>query len=154
LIILYYSLVRSILEFGSVVWNPIQVGLKNKIEIIQRRFLRMLAYKFGLVDKSVKDVAIIYQIPTLESRRLNTDVLFIHKLLNNKIDCPDLLEQIYFKIPVFNTRQSHLFYTNFGKNNFVKHSPLNRMLTSCNNIYNFDFFYDNSNKFKSYTYNY
>ena len=105
MIILYYSLVRSILEFGSVVWNPIQVGLKNKIEIIQRRFLRMLAYKFGLVDKSVKDVAIIYKIPTLESRRLNTDVLFIHKLLNNKIDCPDLLEQIYFKIPVFNTRR-------------------------------------------------
>jgi hypothetical protein len=112
----------------------------------------MLAHKFGLVDKSIKYVAIIYQIPTLESRRLNTDVLFIHKLLNNKIDCSDLLEQIYFKILVFNISQSHLFYTNFGKNNFVKHSPLNRKLTSCNNIYNFDFFYYNSNKLKSYTY--
>jgi hypothetical protein len=114
----------------------------------------MIAQKFDLVGKPVKVVAIIYQIPTLESRRLYeyTYVLFIHKLLNNKIDCPDLLEQIYLKIPIFNVRQSHLFYTNFGKNNFVKHSLLNRMLRiSCNNISNFDFFYDNSNKLKSYT---
>jgi hypothetical protein len=100
----------------------------------------MIAQKFGLVGKPVKDVAIIYQIPTLESRRLSSDVLFIHKLLNNKIDYLDLIEQIYLKIPVFNTHQSQLFYTHFGKNNFVKHSPLNRMLTSCKNIFNFVFF--------------
>jgi hypothetical protein len=75
----------------------------------------MTAQKFGLVGKPEKYVAIIYQIPTIESRRLNSDVLFIQKLLNNKIDCSDLLEQIYLKIPVFNARQSHLFYTNFGK---------------------------------------
>jgi hypothetical protein len=76
---LYFLLERSILEFGSDVWNPLQIGLKNKIEIIQRYFLRMIAQKFGLVCKPVKDLAIIYQIPTLESRWLNSDVLFIHK---------------------------------------------------------------------------
>jgi hypothetical protein len=80
------------------------------------------------------------QIPTLESRRLFIDVTFIHKLLNNKIICHELLEQIYFKIPVYNARHQELFYTIQGKNNFMKYSPLNRMLISCNDIFNFDFF--------------
>jgi hypothetical protein len=81
-----------LIVFNDIIINTLQIDFKNKIEIIQRRFLRMIAQKFDLVGKPVKDVAIIYQIPTLESRRLNSDVLFIRKLLNNKIDCSHLLE--------------------------------------------------------------
>lgn len=72
-------------------------------------------------------------------RRLTTDLSFIYKLLNSKIDCPDLLEQIYLKVPVFNSSQAHLFFSNFSKNNFIYYSPLNRMLISCNNISNLIF---------------
>lgn len=67
LILLYLSLVRSILEFGSVVWNLTQVGLKNKLEKTQRQFFPMVAHKINLVYKPIKEVAIKCQIPTLES---------------------------------------------------------------------------------------
>jgi hypothetical protein len=75
----------------------------------------MIAHKIGLVGKPIKNVAILCQIPTLGSRLLNTNILSIHRLFNDNIDCPGLQE----KIPVFIGRRWQLFYTDFGKNNFV-----------------------------------
>jgi len=51
-----------------------------------------------------------------------------------------------------NTRPTQLFFTDSGKDNFVKYIPLNRMLICCNNICNFDLLCDNINKSKIYTY--
>lgn len=53
----------------------------------------MIAHKVGMACRSTKEVAIKCQIPTSESRRLHADTSFIYKLLNNRIDCPELLEQ-------------------------------------------------------------
>jgi len=43
--ILYFTLVRFILGYGSVVWNPHQTGLIDKIKSVQNRFSRVLAFK-------------------------------------------------------------------------------------------------------------
>lgn len=53
----------------------------------------MIAHKVGMACRSTKEVAIKCQIPTSESRRLHADTSFIYKLLNNRIDCAELLEQ-------------------------------------------------------------
>jgi len=42
--------VHFILEYGPVIWNPYQTGLISKIERVQKRFLRELAYKFNRTD--------------------------------------------------------------------------------------------------------
>jgi N-formylglutamate amidohydrolase len=42
---LYISLVRSILEYCPVIWNPYQKVLSEAIERVQRRFLRLIAYE-------------------------------------------------------------------------------------------------------------
>ena len=46
----YYSHVRSHLEYGSVVWFPNQDDQKKKIECAQKKFLAYLFRKFGWFD--------------------------------------------------------------------------------------------------------
>lgn len=53
-------------------------------------------------------------------------------MLNNRIDCPALLEKLPIFIPRLETRSKHLFYLNSGRTNLNLQSPINFMC----NIYN------------------
>jgi len=46
--ILYCSLVHSHLEYGSILWNPSQLGLIHRLNKVQSCFLRFSFYKFKL----------------------------------------------------------------------------------------------------------
>jgi len=43
---LYCALVRPILEYGSVVWNPYTVAGSNQLERVQRKFLSFVIASF------------------------------------------------------------------------------------------------------------
>lgn len=145
LITLYIALVRSGLEFGSTVWNINQIGLIDKIEKVQRRFIRFIAYKINMSGCSITDVEKRFNLVSLQARRKFIDVSFIFKMLNGMIECPEILEKIGIRVPSINTRNHNLFSLKFHKNNFVLNSPLHRMLRFCNELSNFDFFIDNIN---------
>ena len=76
---LFYSYIRPALEYGSIIWNPVEVGLSNQLERIQRRFMRRLYYR----DSPVYEVR-LYElgISSLQSRRRS----FAYKLLHSSID--------------------------------------------------------------------
>ncbi|CAH1370601.1 unnamed protein product, partial [Tenebrio molitor] len=43
--LLYCAYVRSKLEYGSIIWDPSYQRYVDKVETIQRRFLKFLAFK-------------------------------------------------------------------------------------------------------------
>ncbi|KAG8274889.1 hypothetical protein J6590_097988 [Homalodisca vitripennis] len=47
-------------------------------------------------------------LPLLESRRRYLDLMFLHRLLNGSIDCPDLLGMVDLRVPVGGTRSRDL----------------------------------------------
>jgi len=57
---LHFTLVRPILEYGSVMGNPRQTGLIDKIERVQNRFLRVLAFKINKPGAWLKRLASDY----------------------------------------------------------------------------------------------
>lgn len=105
IVLLFTSLVRSKLEYGALLWNPTTKENSKKLEQIQKRFVRYLFHKVnGFYPTypeqiSYKDLIDSLNIKSLEKRREDQAIIFIHKLCNNLINCPQLLSLIDFKIP-------------------------------------------------------
>jgi len=137
---LYFSLVRSILEYGVVVWHPYLSKDELRLERVQDKFLSYIAYIMKIVHPP-HDYSLLrsmLEIPLLSSRRHDADEHFITSLLDGTIDAPDLLSNISLRIPSF-SRNHSLFQvpthnTSYGHNHPIQH----RMLRKLNNA-NFDF---------------
>lgn len=114
-LVLYNSLVRTHLEFASIIWNPIYAKYKNQIEGIQNKFVRRLRYRFN--NSST-------QLLSLQQRREHRDQIFLYKIVHSIVDSPYLLGQIDFRCPRLTARSNSLFSvptykTNYSYNRFL-----------------------------------
>jgi hypothetical protein len=99
--VLYGSLVRSILEYGSVIWRPHYATHSLRLERVQKRFLRHLVYSAGMTGRHIEYETRLkrFNMVKLYKRREMLELLFLFKLLHNKIDCSELLLKINFRVP-------------------------------------------------------
>lgn len=132
--LLYCSLVRNILEYGSIIWNPHYLVDIDRIEKVQIKFLRFSAYKLGLVKENDNYATVLRTlgINSLEHRRLEIDLRFLHKLLNGYVDSSDLLNLVHFNVKDRRTRHSELFSIPFHQTNYGRNEPITRLLRSAN----------------------
>jgi len=73
---LYCSLILSILEYASVLWNPYAVTDSCQLERVQRRFLSRAAFTLK-INHPPHDYSIVMQelgLVSLADRRVNTNV--------------------------------------------------------------------------------
>ncbi|CAH2088805.1 unnamed protein product [Euphydryas editha] len=99
--VVYNSLVRSILEYCSVVWRPHYATHCLRLERIQKRFLWHLAYSVGKTSqlRSYESRLKYFNINSLALRRDLIDLLFLYKLIRGKIDSACLLGLFRFRAP-------------------------------------------------------
>ena len=77
------SLLRPIVEYVSSVWNPTQVGLRGKVEYVQRWFTkRMRNLQHFSNDERCKRL----HLATLEHRRNQADLIATFKVLHGELD--------------------------------------------------------------------
>ena len=125
LIILYNSLVKSILMYCSSVWNPRKKTLSDKLEFVQHKFLRFLSYKINkpmhFKNHNFEPILRSFNLQTLQISRYKNDLKFLHKLVNNHINCNDLINTIKYyssitpmrsvkNIKIFNVDLKLIFY--------------------------------------------
>lgn len=131
---LYKTLVRNRLEYASVLWNSDCKTAEQKIERVQKKFVKFFCYKFKIQYTSTDyyNQCLALNLPTLSQRRIQLDMMFLHKLVNHKYECPNLLENLQFRIPSCRTRNKDLFYAPFNRVNVSRRSPLNRLMHEFN----------------------
>lgn len=129
---LYFSLVRSKIEYGALIWNPIYNVQSQSLERIQRKFMKYLAFKTDSIypERGYPNNLLLarFDMQSLGSRRIIILLTFLYKLLNNLIDCPILLSKLNFKIPKLETRQNVLFYYPASHTNTLIKSPVYSMM--------------------------
>lgn len=147
---LYIALVRSILEFASVVWSPYQIGHIQRLQKIQDRFLRVVGVNLGFNYGTVLPARIgtLLGLDSLLVRRQLLDVSFLHKLLRAEVDCPELLSLIDIRVPSF-TRSQDLFCHRSLPTNYMSNSAVPRLHRLGNLICpHHDFFHDDGQHVK------
>ena len=118
---LYNSLVRSILEYGPVIWAPTYQCHIDRLERVQAKFVKFLLYKYRFPYENVSHEIrlLLVGLSSLETRRRNSYLFFLYKLIKGSIDCESLLSKLNFRIPGRHTRLLQLFIvaphrTNYG----------------------------------------
>lgn len=120
--LLYKSLVRSLLEYASIVWSPYYEVHSYTLERVQRRFLSYFRYRFPQETSS---------LDTLAERRKMVDLRFLDKLVEGQIDCSKLLELINFDCSR-RIRHCKTFYVDKCDRNYLYFAPINRMMRVAN----------------------
>jgi hypothetical protein len=134
---LYKSFVRPQLEYGIVIWNNSYQNTAQRIEAIQKKYIRFFFRKINWpYDHSLpyylnmqnlppyKDRCEIVGIEGLSDRRDKLYTHFMSDLLCSRIDSSALLSKINFNAPAYNTRNFEPIYTDTQRTTTAKNSPL------------------------------
>lgn len=134
--LLYYSFVRSQLEYASVVWSPFYNRYKQEIERVQRRFLKYMSYRQdgvypirGFPNSRMLDR---FAMVSLESRRIVSALSFLLKMMRGLIDCDQLRSELPINAPTRSLRFHRYFVLPAARTNVMLKSPLYVMCRACN----------------------
>ena len=82
-LLLYKSLVRSVVEFASSVWSPYKVGLIYDLERVQKRATKLIS---SCKKYNYKERLMYLKLPTLKFRRARGDMIEVYKILHGFYD--------------------------------------------------------------------
>lgn len=141
--LLYNALVRSILEYGSIIWSPYTKSDINSIERVQNRFLKYMSFKLNIpiIDHNYNPIRSTLNVQTLLLRRELSDITFVYNLINGLISSPPLLNSIPFNVPFHRNRFIPFFYVPSYSTNYLTNSPIPRALSLRNKCPTNDFFH-------------
>lgn len=135
LLLLYFSFVRSKLEYGAIVWYPIYNIHSSNIERVQRKFLKYIMFvSDGVYPERGYCYNVMlerFNLMSLESRRFVHSIKFLYNVLQDKIDCIWIVNRINFNIPRITSRYKMTFYIDKARSNMMYRSPISIM---CNNF--------------------
>lgn len=138
--LLYFSYVRSKLEYCSLVWSPGYATYINNIESIQRRFVKYLCFiedgNYPTIGYSQSIMLERFDMSNLENRRIIHSIVFLYKIIHSIFDCPSILEQLHFRVPRIESRNRETFYLSTPRTNLLKLSPIHFMCKNYNSLQN------------------
>lgn len=133
---LYYAFVHSKLSFASVIWNPIYEVHIKRIQRIQNKFLKFLAFKTHTIieNRDYTPIRKKYHMLALKDGRSVQELCILHKIIHSGIDSPFLLNKINLHVPGRDLRDRTLFNVIFRRTNTGQHSPMRRLQATYNSL--------------------
>ncbi|VDI06712.1 Hypothetical predicted protein [Mytilus galloprovincialis] len=77
----YIGLIRSLLEYASIVWDPYLIKDINALERVQRQAVRFISGDYTSREEgSIRRLMNELKLPTLENRRRHSRLTFLYKV--------------------------------------------------------------------------
>jgi len=131
----YFTLlVRSILEYGSVIWDPHTINGSLQIDRVQRWFLRFACslLRIPRMQHDYSPVANHLQLTSLVDCGHLLNLNFLKNILSGKIDSPALLSLINFKVLQRSVRNLVPFSIPLSMINYMANEPIRRIMSLAN----------------------
>ena len=134
----YCANVRSILEYGCVIWGGAANTHLKRTEQVQHKFLVWLCARCRVRNVSLeyKNLLHHFGLASLAARRLQYDIMLLRNIYNNKIDSSFLLESFPLAAPPRVLRNRVLFHVPHARVNTVKLGMFVRIPRHCNMFLN------------------
>lgn len=126
---LYSALVRSGLEFASVIWRPHARSRIDQIEKVQKKFTRFLHRQVNgsSIREEYNQRCMNLKLPQLESRREEADAMLLYRIVSGQLDS-DAIGFIHFRVNVNRIRSQQTFVSNPPRTEVVRwQNPLRRV---------------------------
>ena len=155
LLYVFYAHVRSIIEYGSVVWSGAAVTHLKRLERIQHTFLIWLACSSDTRSQNLSYDHLLqhFNVPSIKSRLMQHDLMFLYGVFHGRIDCPQLLHQFQLSTPVRRNRSPALWHVPFARVATIKNGTFCRIPSRCNEVLrdntSLDFFYSPISVYKA-----
>ena len=115
----YKALVRPIVEYASVVWDPYTADNIQKLEMVQRRAARLVMNDYRQTS-SVSNMINHLQWQPLRERRAQSRAIMMYRRVHNLVDIPNPSTQL---VPTLQIRgHSTRFLLPFARTNIYMHS--------------------------------
>lgn len=133
---LYISIERPVMIYGDIIWRPNKKVSINKIEQIQHKMLRYLAFKdnlnFPRFCHNYDSLYEKYNLPSISSIFRTNDAILLYKIMQGKIKCNNIKDNLPLNKRV--SKNSMHFYPKFSLNKPFEKEPCFRLCTIGNNM--------------------
>lgn len=83
-LLLYKSLIRPVLDYAAVVWNPYKQFEINMLEAVQKKAVRFICHRYDR-DFSPSSTLLSLNLTTLSVRRHTESLKFLHCVVNSSV---------------------------------------------------------------------
>ncbi|XP_058827091.1 uncharacterized protein LOC131687065 [Topomyia yanbarensis] len=132
---IYIGLVRSKLDFASVVWRPLYVTQINRLEQIQKKFVRFALRHLGWKNDELppyQQLCGLVDLDTVHSRHTIADVTFFSNVLAGRTKSQRLRDNLTFNDSPTVLRRRRIFEPPNRSRNYTQHEPCTRFMTEFN----------------------
>ena len=128
---LYLNLIRPHLEYGAKAWHPYLSKDIQAIQNVQKFALRICSRNWNLSYWELLDM---FQLPSLENRRLYLSLSTFYKIIYNLVSFPP--HHLPTPYSFASSRHNHQcqYHTSLAHSNQLKHSFLRTYILLWNNL--------------------